>query len=169
MKWLNDTSTPYRPQANGVAERAVGRAIDGTRSLLFASGFGNRWWDDALVTYCYTRNITDTVTQHPSSHVANKTAYELRHGVAFHGHKIPFGASIRYMPESKRKEGEASGSKLRKFDPRTKKGIFMGYHIPPGGYGTATTECWILKHALKQKAPTTSDPSEYERSSLKNG
>ena len=37
------------------------------------------------------------------------------------------------MPESKRKEGGASGSKLRKFDPRTKKGIFMGYHVPPGG------------------------------------
>ena len=169
MKWLNDTSTPYRPQANGVAERAVGRAIDGTRSLLFASGFGHRWWDDALVTYCYTRNITDTVTQHPSSHVANKTAYELRHGVAFHGHKIPFGASIRYMPESKRKEGEASGSKLRKFDPRAKKGILGATTSHQGDCGKATTAYWTLRHVLKQKAPTTSDPSEYERSFLKNG
>ena len=63
----------------------------------------------------------------------NKTAYELRHGVPFHGHKIPFGAMIRYMPEAKRKERESSGSKLKKFDARTNKGIFMGYHTPPGG------------------------------------
>ena len=35
----HDTSTAYRPQANGVAERAVGRAVEGCRAVLYASGF----------------------------------------------------------------------------------------------------------------------------------
>ncbi len=147
--WRHDTSTPHRPQSNGEDERVVGRAVDGTRAILHASGFGHHWWDDAPITYCFARNITDMIRN-------GKTAYELRHGVPFHGYRIPFGALIRYMPESKRKEGEPSGSKLRKFDPRTKKGIFMGYHVPPGGKWKGDYRVLDLEACAKQKVPTMS-------------
>ena len=59
------------------------------------------------------------------------------------------------MPEGKRKEGDASGSKLRKFDPRTKKGIFMGYHIPPGGLWKGDYR--VLDFEACTKAESTND------------
>ena len=59
------------------------------------------------------------------------------------------------MPESKRKEGEASGSKLKKIDPMTKKGIFMGYHIPPRGKWKGDYRVLDLEACAKAEAPTT--------------
>eukprot|EP00972_Heterocapsa_arctica_P053658 7906038-Heterocapsa_arctica.AAC.1 len=38
------TSTPYRPQSNGVIERFVGLVSDGTRCLLAQSGLPHGWW-----------------------------------------------------------------------------------------------------------------------------
>ena len=71
------------------------------------------------------RNITDTIRD-------DKTAYELRRGTPFPGLSIPLGALSRYMPDAKKAGGDSVHEKLRKFDPRTRRGIFMGYHVPPG-------------------------------------
>ena len=41
MAWRHDIATPNRPQTNGVAERAVKRVLEGTRTTLYASGLGH--------------------------------------------------------------------------------------------------------------------------------
>ena len=38
LQWLHDDSNPYRPETNGVAERAVRRAKEGTSATLVQSG-----------------------------------------------------------------------------------------------------------------------------------
>ena len=41
------TSTPHRSQTNGIAERAVRRAREGTSAVLLQSGFDEKWWADS--------------------------------------------------------------------------------------------------------------------------
>ena len=53
MQVKPDTSTPYRPETNGVAERAVRRVTEGTRSVLLQSGLPHRWWAEAAKCFCF--------------------------------------------------------------------------------------------------------------------
>ena len=124
LGWRHDVSTPNRPQTNGVAERAVKRVIEGTRSVLLASGLPHRFWSDASKCYCQLRNFNDIVKD-------GKTPHELRHGHAFPGLFIPF-RSEDYKPSSFKETQEQL-----KFHERTRKGIFLGYRMHSGAYGAA--------------------------------
>ena len=55
----HDTSSPYRPQSNGVAEQSVRRLKDGTRCALYQSGLSPIWWAEAPRCYCFLRNVVD--------------------------------------------------------------------------------------------------------------
>ena len=72
---LHQSTVPYNPQQNGVAERLNRTLMDGSRSLLSQSGLRERWWGDALLYTSWCRNrMTHAALQH------RMTPYERWHG-----------------------------------------------------------------------------------------
>jgi transposase InsO family protein len=50
------TSTPYRPQQNGVADRANRTLVEMAKSMLHAQNLKKSLWAEAVVNAAYTRN-----------------------------------------------------------------------------------------------------------------
>ena len=91
----HDSSTPHRPQTNGVAEGAVRRVKEGTACTLLQSGWPEEMWGEAMSVYCFLRCVV-VVLEHGS------TAYKARFKEDFRGPIIPFGVEIKYLPISQR-------------------------------------------------------------------
>ena len=73
LSWNHCTSTPHRPETNGIAKRAVRRVKEGTSAVLSQSGLDENWWADSMECYTYLRNIKDLLSD-------GKTPYERRFG-----------------------------------------------------------------------------------------
>ena len=58
LGYRHRTSTPGRPQTNGVAERAVREALEGTRAAMHQVGAPHRRWAKAPRHYCFLYNVT---------------------------------------------------------------------------------------------------------------
>ena len=98
LEITHDSSTPHRPQTNGVAERAVRRTKEGTSALLAQSGFSYAWWGRAMITFGFLRNIIDSMPG--AAGARGTTPYRRRCGRDFQGPIIPFGAEVNFMPSS---------------------------------------------------------------------
>ena len=82
LNFLADTSTPHRSETNGVAERAARRVKEGTSCALYQSGWHTEWWPEAMMCYCFLRNVQDILTD-------GKTAYRKRFDTDYKAPKYP--------------------------------------------------------------------------------
>ncbi|MHC4952052.1 MAG: integrase catalytic domain-containing protein, partial [Planctomycetota bacterium] len=121
LNWPHDTSTPHRPQTNGVIERCVRVVKEGTSCAMVQSGLDEKWWPEAMMCFCFLRNVCLVLE-------TGETAYKERFGSNFSGPLIPFGAQVQYLPitHADKTQQHAFGNKMR-------RGIFLGYVQQAGG------------------------------------
>ena len=116
----------HTPEQNGVAERKNRTLVEMARCLLIQSGLSPSFWGEAINTANYIRNRC------PSSSLDGHTAFEKWTG------KIPdvsyfreFGCKIYTLNRNPNKN---------KFEPQSKKGIFLGYSEQSKAYRVWITE-----------------------------
>lgn len=59
---FHDTTTPYSPQQNGVAERMNRTLVESARAMLIQENLSLRFWSDAIVTAARLHNIIPRMT-----------------------------------------------------------------------------------------------------------
>lgn len=117
---VHELTVPYTPEQNGVAERMNRTLEESGRSMLCHAGLPKRFWAESVATAAYLRNRSPTVA------VPGKTPYERWFGKKPPmGHIRVFGCdAYAHIPKAKR----------RKWDPKSKPGVFVGYGINVKGY-----------------------------------
>ena len=117
---VKQRSIPRTPQQNGIAERMNRTIQESARSMLHDAELPYSFWAEAVATAVILRNRSPTVS------VENETPYE-----SFNGRKPDvshlkvFGCdAYMHIPKEDRK----------KWDPKSKKCIFIGYSLHSKGY-----------------------------------
>src|SRR5579859_679253 len=121
---IHETTAPYSPDQNGVAERANRTIMERVKAIIAEAQLDKRLWMELAETVVYLKNRS------PTSAVAT-TPYEMWHG------KKPGVAHLRiigstayiHVPKEKR----------TKLDTHSHKGIMIGY-----GGGTNQYKVWDL-------------------------
>lgn len=57
---VHETSAPYTPEQNGIAERANRTLIEKARCMMHHAKLSTSYWAEAISTACYLKNITPT-------------------------------------------------------------------------------------------------------------
>lgn len=116
----HQTTVPYTPEQNGVAERANRSIIEKARSLLCEANLSKKFWAEAVRTVVYLKNRS------PTKAVLNKVPEELWSGKKVNlSHLKIFGClAFALKPKQKRK----------KLDMKTEALIFIGYTDLTKGY-----------------------------------
>lgn len=116
----HQTSIPYTPQQNGLAERTIRTITEKARCMLQDAGLNKRYWAEALHTAAYIKNrMTSTILE-------NKSPIEIWTGMKPDiSHFRVFGSkAMAFIPKEKR----------QKFDAKSKEYIFVGYCETQKGY-----------------------------------
>jgi len=112
---LQEFTSSYNPESNGLAERANGTLLSMMRAMLHSSKLMPRFWGEAANLACYIKNCVPLSALPDSS-----TPYEFYYGkVSDLSHLRIFGARCKvFLPVAKR-DGKLSH--------RSFEGIFLGY------------------------------------------
>jgi hypothetical protein len=111
---------PYTPQQNGLAERVNRTILDNVRATLYHAKLPLYLWAEAVAAVVYCRNRS------PTSSLKGVTPFEKFFTVKPNvEHLRVFGcAAYVHVPDQLR----------RKLDPKSKKGVFVGYPEGSKGY-----------------------------------
>ena len=141
-------STPYRPQANGKAERKNRLAIAGARCLLLQSGLSERWWPLAICCWAAMYNAT-------FRGMHGLTPWHRRFNSEPEYQIYPFGALVLYQhpsdaPVPKQTAHGKTGPKssTKKWRNRLVPSIFIGPTQGPGGQWAQSYQIVLLASIL---------------------
>jgi len=116
---IHNTTAPYTPEQNGVAERFNRTLMERVRAMLLDAKLGSEHWADAASTATYVKNRS------PSSH-SSQTPWELffdrKPDVS--GMQVFGSKAYVHVPKQLR----------RKLDPLSTAGIFIGYEANAKAY-----------------------------------
>ncbi|WZZ64845.1 hypothetical protein YC2023_076215 [Brassica napus] len=117
---LHQTSCPYTPQQNGVAERKNRHLMEVARSLMFQANVPKRFWSDAVSTACYliNRMPTRVLKDQAPFEVLNKRKPSLAYMKVF--------GCLCYVL--------VPGELRNKLEARSRKAMFIGYSTTQKGY-----------------------------------
>ena len=120
LSWDHCNSTPHRSETNGIAERAVRRAMEGTSAVLLQSCLDETWWADSMECFTYLRNIQDLLFDGKTPN-EKELENRLKHRSFLLVHWVSITLFLRKTsPES---------INLEKVLP----GLFLGYALYAGG------------------------------------
>lgn len=116
----HETTTPYTPQQNGVAERVNRTIVEGVLSMLRDSGLPNQLWAEAMLTFTHCKNLS------PHSYLNGDIPERLWKEEPIHvDHLKAFGC---------RAWATKPGSLRKKLDGKAIPLIFIGYEIGRKAY-----------------------------------
>ena len=117
---VQQTSCPYTPQQNGVAERKNRHLMEVARSMMFHANVPKRFWGDAVQTACYLINRV------PTKILKNLSPFEVLNKTKPHlDHLRVFGCLCYVM---------VPGERRNKLEAKSTKAMFIGYSITQKGY-----------------------------------
>lgn len=123
----HQTTVPYSPQQNGVAERTNRSVVEKARSLMAEGDLTKAYWEDATRAAVYLKNRC------PHRALNNKTPYELWNGQKPDLSNLRvFGCrALIHIPSCHR----------TKLDAKAEEAIFVGYTDDPNSYLFRIASC----------------------------
>jgi hypothetical protein len=137
---LHQTTVPYTPQQNGVAERMNRTITETVKCLLFGARLPQQYWGYAVLCAVYVRNRCWT------AQLDKKSPYEVLYGSAPGLEDLRIFGCICYV--------QVPNEKRNKLDARARKCVFLGY--------STTSKAYLVQDAVSKRIFTSRDVIFFE-------